>query len=368
MFGMGYLLRCSMKTEGDIKEIQDSIQEFVPEASFISSAGTEFAMRLPKEAVRIFPSLFEYIDTHKQDLSVVNYGIETTTLEEVFMRIVNEDTETLVENHREANRLLGASGAERDVASIRQKQQDEKRYPLSEATVSLLLEPGRPVGSTESSIITKQIAVLFKKRFHQFTRSKGQWSMGVVVPAIMIAISAVIMQAIPDKLIYGNPSSTDTNYTPYPYTTPVAGENQSTAETWAGLAGVDDIYYVGTNYTSLYSFLENQTATSLGNLSSGSAVYYSAFNNATVLYNTTHPLWYPGLISGILQNALTEVTGGRLVVTTTSTALPQQALDTQVSLNRLLYSPVALGELGYLLPLSCLSHRRKPWRWNQHCD
>jgi ATP-binding cassette, subfamily A (ABC1), member 3 len=92
------------------KQIQDCIQEFVPEASFISSAGTEFvAMRLPKEAVTIFPSLFEHIDSHQHALSVVN-GIETTTLEEVFMRIVNEDTEALLANHHEANRFLGASG------------------------------------------------------------------------------------------------------------------------------------------------------------------------------------------------------------------------------------------------------------------
>jgi hypothetical protein len=223
------------------------------------------------------------------------------------------------------------------VELIRQKKQNEQRYPLTETTISLLLEPGRPVGISESSMIAKQIPVPFKKRFHQFTRSKGQWSMGVVVPATMIAISAVIMQAIPDKLIYGNPNPTDTSYSPpSTFTTPIAGKDQTTTETWASLAGADDVYYVGTNYSALYSFLENQTTTTpSGNLSSGSAVYYSASNNATVLYNATHPLWYPGLINGILQNALTEATNGRLVVNTEATPLPEEALDKQVTLSSL---------------------------------
>lgn len=34
-----------------------------------------------------------------KQLGIVSYGIETTTLEEVFMRIVNEDNEILLGNH-----------------------------------------------------------------------------------------------------------------------------------------------------------------------------------------------------------------------------------------------------------------------------
>lgn len=330
-FGMGYLLRCSMDSNSDPRRIQDCITHYVPEASFISNAGTEFAMRLPKEAVVIFPSLFEYIDNNKHSLSVVNYGIETTTLEEVFMRIVNEDTEALITNHQEANQLLGASSAERDKQSEKQKIQDEKRFPLSDAAVSLLLEPGRKVGAGTSnqSILIKQTSVLFWKRFYQFVRSKGQWSMNVVVPCVMIIIAAIIMEAIPDQLTYGDVDTTDISYDTV-YTTPIAGSTQLTAETLATLSGVSDTQYVGSNYTALYNFLQTQTVT--GNVTSGAAVYYAAPNNATILYNATFPTWYPGLISGVLQNALNDVTGGLLTINTEAKPLPTQALSEQANL------------------------------------
>lgn len=328
-FGMGYLLRCSMEANADVRRVQECITKYVPEASFVSNAGTEFAMRLPKEAVTIFARLFEELDNRKGELSMLNYGIETTTLEEVFMRIVNEDTEALIANPHEANRLLGASGEERDIQSERQRQQDEKRYPLPDSTVSLLLQPGRKAGSAESALITSQTNVLFWKRFYQFVRSKGQWSMGVLVPAAMIAIAGVIMEAIPDKLVYGDVDVTDTSYNTI-FTTPIAGANQAAAESLAAAAGVTDTTYVGSNYTALYSFLEDQTTD--GTVTSGASVYFSATNNATVLYNATFPIWYPGLISGVLQNALDQVTGGLLTVNVISQPLAAQALSEQGNL------------------------------------
>jgi hypothetical protein len=59
---------------------------------------------------------------------------------------------------------------------------------------------------------------------------------------------------------------------PPPSPLPSQGKIKRRTETWASLAGADDVYYVGTNYSALYSFLENQTTTTpSGNLSSGSA-------------------------------------------------------------------------------------------------
>jgi ABC-type multidrug transport system ATPase subunit len=346
-FGMGYLLRCSMESnsaDNSTRRLQDCITSHIANASFVSNAGTEFAMRLPKDAVSSFPQLLEVLDTRKSELFLSNYGIETTTLEEVFMRIVNEDTESLISNPNEANRLLGASGEERDEESRRQQEQDEKRYPLSAQTVTLLLTPGRQLGSSPSgsrggatggagkggsSVLSSQIIVLFWKRFYQFVRSKGQWSMGVLVPAAMIAISGIIMEAIPDKLIYGSPDVTDTSYDTL-FTTPIAGENEAVTEALAAASGVTDTTYIGSNYTGLYSYLEDQTT--LGTVVSGASVYYAAANNATVLYNASFPIWYPGLISGVLQNALDQATGSLLTINVISQPLAAQALQEQANL------------------------------------
>jgi hypothetical protein len=153
--------------------------------------------------------------------------------------------------------------------------------------------------------------------------------MGVLVPAFMIAISGVIMEAIPERLLYGDVDATDTSYDSY-LTTPIAGVDQITTEALATAAGVTETTYVGTNYTALYSFLETQTAT--GVIASGASVYYAATNNATILYNASFPIWYPGLINGVLQNALDAVTGGLLTVNVIAQPLGAQALQDQANL------------------------------------
>lgn len=44
-------------------------------------------MRLPRQSVGDFPALFEVIESEGKAKGILSFGIETTTLEEVFMRI-----------------------------------------------------------------------------------------------------------------------------------------------------------------------------------------------------------------------------------------------------------------------------------------
>lgn len=325
---MGYLLRASLAPDTDIRRIEDRVGHYVSDAAFVSSAGTEFSVRLPKESSALFPRLFEDLDNDGPDLGIINYGIETTTLEEVFMRIVNEDTEALIENHMEANKLLGASGSERDEALKVQKFKDEKRFPLTEEAVKLLLMPGNRAGFSGSIKATiKQISILVWKRKYQFLRSKGQWIMGVFVPLVMIVIGAVIMYNIPTSLLSDEPGLTDTSYSTY-FTTPLAGQSAVLSSSWAAAAGVDDVTYVGTNYSDLYDFIATETGKD-GN-TTGAGIYYSAINNATIMYNATYPVWYPGLIGDVLSVAVDDITGSKLHVNVGCRPMAEQALSEQV--------------------------------------
>ena len=108
-FGLGYLLRSSLAQNTDINPIVQKIQQFVPSAQVVSAAGTELAVRMPKEAVSVFADMMEALENDGKSLGVLSFGIETTTLEEVFMRIVNEDTEMMLSDPKKAARMLGAS-------------------------------------------------------------------------------------------------------------------------------------------------------------------------------------------------------------------------------------------------------------------
>ncbi len=168
-FGLGYQLKMSLLVDANVPRIVARMADFVPEVGIASNAGTELSLRLPKEAVSQFPAMFERLESESKSLGVLSYGIETTTLEEVFMRIVNEDTEQLLTNPEEANRLLAASAEERDANNEKLRKRDESRNPLKTDQVEALLTKG-----TSQSLLANQVRIMVLKRTRQFIRSKGE--------------------------------------------------------------------------------------------------------------------------------------------------------------------------------------------------
>lgn len=141
-FGLGYLLRMSLSEGALVAPIEELVKAHVSETTLSSNAGTELSMRMPKEAVVQFPSLFESIEQRMQQLGIISYGIETTTLEEVFMRVINEDTQLLLSDHAEANRLIGASQEERAQYEQSREDREKKVSPLPEEDFTALLNKG----------------------------------------------------------------------------------------------------------------------------------------------------------------------------------------------------------------------------------
>ena len=344
VFGLGYLLKFSLEQQSSKpEEIKNVVQEFIPNADIVSNAGTELAMRLPKDQSGNFPTMFGQIEFSCDNLGIKSYGIETSTLEEVFMRIVNEDTASLLRNHKEANKIIGASGQERDEFQSELAKRDEKKFPLSEENVKTILTKGRDSEDNgfDMRIFKVQLRVLLAKRFHQFVRSKGQWSLGTLVPLGMITLCAIIMSKIPTELTYGDPGVTLIPYDSLG-STPFAGANEASAQNWADQAGLIDNVYVGENFTELYSFLESPTS------STSNAVTFEAVNNFTVSYNSTYPLWYAGIVSTLLQSAISNVTNGRLSVNTEYEAFPDSAIGAQSNLGIIFGFVLSLvaGSLG----------------------
>ena len=74
--------------ESKNKQLKALVMSHISNASIISEAGTELALRLPREEVSKFASLFKILETQKDELGMTTFGVETTTLEEVFLRIM----------------------------------------------------------------------------------------------------------------------------------------------------------------------------------------------------------------------------------------------------------------------------------------
>jgi ATP-binding cassette subfamily A (ABC1) protein 3 len=325
-FGLGYQLKMSLTEGADVKLIVARVATFVPEVSTASNAGTELSLRLPKETVSQFPTLFEALESESKSLGVLSYGIETTTLEEVFMRIVNEDTEQLISNHEEANRLLTASATERDDNAKLLQKRDESRNPLKKNQIKALLVKGTP-----DNIIQNQVAIMVQKRFHQFTRSRGQWALGLVCPLVMAILACSMIKGMPNSIVGGDNDVMVPAFSS-PYATPLSGpaSQEETQALFEKAFGADQgVKYLGQTFNQLDSYVSN-IATSGKGATSTAGIYYESVSNFTVMYNASYPVNFAGAVSNMLNAATLDVTGNKLVATNTYQTLPGITLFGQI--------------------------------------
>jgi ATP-binding cassette subfamily A (ABC1) protein 3 len=328
-FGLGYLLRMSLQEGSNPQNIVQKVQSFVPDATMASSAGTELSVRMSKGSVSEFPRLFETLEVENRMLGVVSFGIETTTLEEVFMRIVNEDNEALMLNHEEANKMIGGSYEEREKQRKEIEARDNMRNPIMEKQMKDLLSKGRKPGTGHWSVFLPQVRVLIQKRFHQFTRSKGQWSMGFFLPIVIGIALAALIQSMPNDILADTSDNIDATYQDFlPLVTAGTGGQTTTAAlTEASFPG-NEVDYQGNTYTSMYDFINDVATTESGQVSTN-GIFFQSYNNATVMYNASFPLEFPGVVTNLLDTAIMNITNNNLNVIVNTNTLPETLLGLQ---------------------------------------
>eukprot|EP01039_Chlorochromonas_danica_P002043 gene2043-2228_t len=331
-FGVGYVLRMSLKEGTQVDPIVQLVQSHIPSAAISSSAGTELALRMPKEAVEVFPTVLEHLENDAEaTLGVLSFGIETTTLEEVFMRIVNEDDEKLMIDHEEANRLLTASPEERVRMQKELEERDEKRNPLSKKLLKYLLVKGtNATNSNTSAVIQGQVKVMLWKRFNQFVRSRSQWVTGWAIPFELCLLIAALLVTMPNDLIGDNH---DIEYSSY-YSgerTIYGGPSESTATSYMNEAfGITNAEYVGQSYAEVYSTIREVASAGSG-VPSVDGIFYDNLNNFTVMYNASYPLNFAAAVQNMLNKAIQSSTDNLLTINQGFSAMPNSLLPNQMN-------------------------------------
>jgi ATP-binding cassette subfamily A (ABC1) protein 3 len=331
-FGLGYLLRMSLTDNAQPKAIAEEVKKFIKDSSIASSAGTELSIRLPREAVPMFPTVFEKLESDANRLGVKTYGIETTTLEEVFMRIVNEDNEQLLADHEKSNRLLTASAEEQEENRQELAKRDDERVPLSDADIDALLVKGMnamDIGGT--SMIPLQVEVMIIKRFYQFVRSRGQWMMGFVIPFVIAIMVAVLLSTTPTQLLDDNNDPVLTSYSalsPTLTSGPRAVTDAVIASAFTSYP-IDPVYS-GATYDNMFGNISAVAVPGFGP-TSFDGLYIAAVNNFSVAYNASYPEQFEGGVHILLDNAIANVTGGLLQIQQVFNSLPTTLLDDQLN-------------------------------------
>lgn len=70
----------------NVDQVTSTVKNYVQHAERESNIGAELSFRLPHNSTRMFPALFDDLDSNKQNLGISSYGVSVTTMEEVFIR------------------------------------------------------------------------------------------------------------------------------------------------------------------------------------------------------------------------------------------------------------------------------------------
>nr|XP_024217011.1 retinal-specific ATP-binding cassette transporter-like [Halyomorpha halys] len=100
-FGSGYVLTIDYKSENQNEDFEDQkigditkeVKNYVPMAEVSEKLGTEIKYILPKvgSSVHKYQKLFQYLEENRNNLGINSFGVSDTTLEEVFLKVVDED-------------------------------------------------------------------------------------------------------------------------------------------------------------------------------------------------------------------------------------------------------------------------------------
>lgn len=344
-FGLGYMLRMSMRERVDHDLVRTMVASFIVDVSVASAAGTEYSLRLPREAISQFPTMLERLEAESDKLGVLSYGIETTTLEEVFMRIVNEDNEQLLSNHDRANRMLSATAEERKSNQEELRKRDNARVPLPDERIQALLIKGSNVNGSASALLSlrTQVYIILQKRFFQFVRSRGQWAMGVAIPIALAICAGLLVSSTPSQLLASADAPVFPTYTSI-LPTVVSGPNEdiTLSSVSAAISGVDPVYE-GATYSDLYNYVDN-VATTLTGMPSGGGIAYENVTSYTVMYNASWPVNFAASMQGLSDAAASNATNYKLQLSQSYNNLPSNKLNGQ--LNNAFFTGMIIALIG----------------------
>jgi ATP-binding cassette subfamily A (ABC1) protein 3 len=194
-----------------------------PGSSENSEKNMEIGYMLPLNELSAYSALFSYLETHKAELSIVNFSVTATSLEEVYLNMTKSDEETEVNPENELEipeiSLNSAESKEIEMSSISSPHSLDKNQLIArKAITSRLIRQDSDSGdsnfeeeqanSSEKSRLSSQLRAMFMKRRLLFTRDKRSVFIQVVFPLIYSVILLLILAGL-DLYNYQSPPGLD---------------------------------------------------------------------------------------------------------------------------------------------------------------
>lgn len=86
-FGTGYYLICAKRSDCDSTRVTGLLQKYIPDIRVESESESELCYLLPEENNHLFSMLFKDLEKNERRLHIDGFGVELTTLEEIFLKL-----------------------------------------------------------------------------------------------------------------------------------------------------------------------------------------------------------------------------------------------------------------------------------------
>jgi ABC-type multidrug transport system ATPase subunit len=208
-FGIGYTLTVSTSTNASSSSAQSNsaaadsllkfIRGYVQSAELVSQAGTEMNFTLPLSASSDFAPLFGQLEERKAQLSVQEYGVSVTSLEEVFLRLAGESEEE--DKHAKATPSTPRTSAFASASTVhlgRHSSERNSRLGFGELTTGDEDEADEAWSLVDPSQLQpsmlRQVKALLTKRILYAQRSRKYAMMQVLMPIVYVMAGILIVK------------------------------------------------------------------------------------------------------------------------------------------------------------------------------
>jgi len=248
--GVGYSLRLDYAgDEEGRRRVKSFVEERIGEEIMVSSSsGRELGFRLPLTATAQFGTLFRALEGEEASrLHIEDYGVGVTTLEEVFLRIAQDD----IEEHNDSD----DDSAEPSPAASPTAEETQQQPLLNEHRLTV---GGKGWDVDEKDLLKdgdlywSQWRGLMRKRLNNYKRDKRLLYHQLFLPVLLILIACLINQ-IPSA---DPPSLSLSNYdVGNPVLFPIAPASASLFDRFPGLPDFQKQTNGAENASALNTFL-----------------------------------------------------------------------------------------------------------------
>lgn len=187
-FGVGYDLTI-VKNDNEVHSgpIENLVLQTIQTAKTVGNAGVELKIRLPMSDIDKFPTIFMNIEEKLAELGIKNYGIELTTLEQVFIDIIKMDRNV----SDKPKSLTDINKDNKDPNNMAKETLGLKNQTFQDIIdISYSPETQRTIGNC--AIFCMHFGALFRKRFIYFRRDQKGIMFEILVPIMLITIGLIL--------------------------------------------------------------------------------------------------------------------------------------------------------------------------------